>query len=145
METTTRQKTLEELKKDFTIETLENSGLEIYGNLEFAKKFKYSYPSFLNKPILYRNPTSEDAKKYIVELEKYENLKLKRDEEIIKCNEISDYVDSIVAEFIKKQSGLYQIPEKSQSKVWSLAYGKGHSSGYLEVYYNLQDLVELFK
>ena len=46
--------------------------------------------------------------------------------------------------YIREKSGLNDIPEDKRSKVYSLAWDRGHSSGYAEVYNELVSLVDLF-
>lgn len=60
---------------------------------------------------------------------------------------VNDYhaaIDQLIEDYIKSEAGFDRVPEKSRSKVWSKAWSDGHSSGYIEVYYHLCDLVELF-
>ena len=54
-------------------------------------------------------------------------------------------VDALILAFIKKESGLNDIPEQYQNKVFSKAWSDGHSSGYYEVYQQLCELVEIFE
>lgn len=46
---------------------------------------------------------------------------------------------------IHEETGLNNLPENQKQKVWNLAWGYGHSSGYYSVYGYLVDLINLFK
>ena len=54
-------------------------------------------------------------------------------------------VNVLIEGFIKKESGLFDIPEQYQNKVYYRAYSDGHSAGYYEVYQKLCELVEIFE
>jgi hypothetical protein len=96
------------------------------------------------KPVLKNAHTSEDYRRYADDFEVYEmNIK--------HYNAAKVEFDQTIAvlrlelnEYIKEQSGLYDIPTKYQHKVWIKAYQDGHSDGLYSVYNHLVELVGIF-
>lgn len=106
---------------------------------------KVALPSktdFIGKSL---KPSSESLKAYAEAMEKYENYEVAKEEARKIQSEEAINVYEIIVEFIKEKSGLNTIPEKYREKVYRFAYENGHSSGYTEVYYYLQELVEIFE
>ena len=120
-------------------------GFSIDATIEFAKKKYLPYPDKPIKPILKSNSTSKEALEFANKLKDYEeeisSFELKKKEYYDRLNKIN----SIIEEFIKDVSNLNLVPEQYRTKVYFLAYSKGHSSGWNEVYNELVDLVEIFE
>jgi hypothetical protein len=97
------------------------------------------------KPHLSKNVTSEEAFKFANDLKEYEGklVDYKKEKEEYKTQR--NIITSIIVEFIKKESGLYDIPKQYQDKVYYKAYQDGHSDGYYSVYQHLEELVDIFK
>ena len=74
---------------------------------------------------------------YEKDLLTYQNAKEEYQKEINELNEL-------LVEYIKEESGLKNIPEKHQSKVWQYAYDQGHSNGYGEEAKILDELIDIF-
>lgn len=103
------------------------------------------YTSQPKKPTLKNNtPTAEELSTYIEQSKKYdlvlEEFKTKKD--LYESEGLRLY--SLLEEKIKDYSGLNDIPEQYRDKVYRYAYSQGHSSGYVEVYQYLCDLVDIF-
>lgn len=126
-----------------TIEKLEDFN-DVYEAIKWALSLNGEYPSKPKSPILLSKHNSLDVKRYASELEKYEFEIEKYKEELNLFHEKRNSIEDIIILFIKIQSGLNTIPEKSRQKVYDMAYENGHSSGYYQVYQELVDLVELF-
>ena len=54
-------------------------------------------------------------------------------------------IDDMIMDYIKKESGLndLNVSDKVKTNIISKAWCDGHSSGYVEVYYHLVELVEM--
>lgn len=118
----------------------------VFNAVEFVKTL---YPKYPESPIKPKLPTIKSTpaehRQYADDLEKYENLMVtfrkEKDKYQSKVNELNGELEK----FIKEMAGLNSIPEQYRSKVWSLAWEKGHANGYTEVYHELLDLVEIFE
>jgi len=101
------------------------------------------YPEKPRKPVLLTGANSEAIRAYadaFAEFEKkFAEFEAKRSDYYKRKSEIEDQV----VELIKKESGFYSIPEKYQSKVWSLAYSK--NDNHYDTYLFLCDLVDIFE
>jgi len=117
----------------------------VYEVEAYASEKRMPYPDYVPKPIkLPKSHSAKEALEYAQKLAEYEELKKEHD---IKEREASIYnsiIDAVIVEWMKENSGLNDIPEQYRSKVYSLAYERGHSSGYYEVMNNLLDLVHIF-
>lgn len=115
-------------------------------NWQNLKSFEKSLLTIedLEKPFLSRKPTAEEARYYARQLDIYEANKLAIKEQKELTKEIRQKAFEDFENYVKDLAGLFDIPEQYQANVWSLAYQRGHSSGYSEVYTNLVDLVEIF-
>ena len=132
-----------------TIETINSYHVDsgsIYNTIKWAFDSKeVQYPINPTKPHLSPKHTSEDAKQYAINLDKYETIEYpKFREEKAKYQAERNEIESVVIEFIKEESGLNTIPEQYRDKIYSKAYKDGHSGGYYEVYNHLLDLIEIF-
>jgi len=128
-----------------TLQDLINIG-DVYKAIQFADSHKKDYPKMqMESPRLPNKPTAEDYIKYGQELKPYEEAKAKHKEEVDEIRKYNQEISNLIIDFIKDQSGLKDLPEIKQNKVWSKAYEEGRSSGYYEVYNELVDLIELVK
>jgi trehalose-6-phosphate synthase len=121
-------------------------GLSIY---EAEKQIReYLHGLWVSKPKEARlntnKPTKEDienynnsSKQYHLILVDYENKKSFYDSESLRLWDL-------LHEKVKEDSGLNDIPEKYRDKVYSYACREGHSSGYIEIYNILCELVDIF-
>lgn len=126
-----------------TLEKLQKFG-SVSQAIEWAQNQYDTYPKLPAKPILLAKHTSEDVSKYqkdLHEFEKaYDNHKIEKE----KYNTNSNNINNLIVQFIKQEAGLDTIPEQYRDKVYSKAYEDGHSSGYYEIYLNLNSLLEIF-
>ena len=88
--------------------------------------------------------TSEDAKKYAIDLEDYEFQMDVYRELRVECAAHNLAIEQEIESRIKEDSGLNSIPEQYRDKVWSYAWSQGHSAGYHEVQNHLVNLVGIF-
>lgn len=117
----------------------------VYDVIEFAENtFQVEFPARLTKPLLTSNPTSEDAMEFAKKLAEWEVALPVFHADVNQRMDHNQKVDLLIEEYIKRESGFYDIPKRSQSKVWNKAWEDGHSSGYGEVYSHLRELVDLF-
>ena len=84
-------------------------------------------------------------RKHADELEAWEAEMLAYNTSMGKIRMHNMKVDALILAFIKSESGLNDIPEQYQNKVFSKAWSDGHSSGYYEAYQQLCELVEIFE
>jgi glutamate mutase epsilon subunit len=107
--------------------------------------YKHTVNKKPKRPILFNQNSLAEVKKYTESLEQYE-----KDLEVYNRS-YEDYklqnnkIEDLKERYIKEESGLNNIPEKYQSKVYSYAYQRGHYAGYDEVLNYLYDLVEIFE
>jgi hypothetical protein len=118
--------------------------------LETEARDKVVIPEYQSKPMansFYKNrnsPTSKEIKAYAKAVEENEKYGKKRYAAIKKQRSGVPRTGEILEGFIKEKSGLNGIPKQYRDGVYRFAWDKGHSSGYSEVYYYLQELVEIF-
>lgn len=125
------------------IQDLENEG-SVHKAIELAKSTYLPYPERIPKPILSDNKSLAAAKEYFEKMQTYELAKHNYTASINEVKEYNSQVDEIIIAFIKDQSGLLNIPEQYQTKVYERAWSEGHSNGHYEVYTNLCNLVDIF-
>lgn len=101
-------------------------------------------PHYKSKPLPPNEHTSESILNYSKELEEWEKYKEEKNKTLVLHKEFQIKVSDLLDEYIKEMSGLNDIPEKYRDKVYDRAWEDGHSDGYLQVYYELVDLVEIF-
>lgn len=89
--------------------------------------------------------TLTEYQEYTNPLAVYENNKNKYNKESTEVLEYNNSILNKIEELIKFDVKLNKLPPKTAAKVWNHAWESGHSSGYLEVYYHLQELMELFE
>lgn len=99
------------------------------------------------KPILKDNHTSKDVEEYLKLLKEYESNDYDSSiKEIYNLRELIQFLDDTLMREAENFSDFYTIvPVKYQNKVKSLAWERGHSSGYSEYYNQLCSLVEIFE
>jgi len=124
---------------------------ELYGDncIKAEKHIKELYPEYPSRPpyptLNVVRPTSEQALKYAQDLAKYEDAILQYKSKKAEYDAQYNILNTILEQYIWNISGLTKlVPEDRQRKVWNLAWEKGHSNGYYEVYLELCQLVELF-
>jgi hypothetical protein len=126
--------------------TLEN--LQYFGNvsdaIQFAQNTKLEYPARVSKPVLKDTNNVEALMTHVEALKQYDIEKAKYDIELKAYNDGKNATNNVIVEFIKDESGLNNIPEQYQDKVWYKAWRDGHSDGYYSVYQELLDLVDIF-
>ncbi len=91
------------------------------------------------KPILNsKSPTIEELEVYRNQLKDYN----KQEKSLISQldNKIS-IIDNEIEELIKKEAGLYSIPEMYRDNAYQYAYNKGHSNGWYEIFCELYTIV----
>lgn len=115
----------------------------VYDAIHWALNQGLEFPKTPKKPIA-NITNSFNAKQYAIELEEYEKKCAEYDVRFSEYKKVKIEIENIIVEFIKKMSGLNDIPEQYRDKVYSKAYEYGHSSGLSEVYNTLLDLVEIF-
>ena len=102
------------------------------------------------KPVKPRPPSStakpEDFRKYADEFEVFEKKMVDYRVEYNKSVEWDKSLNSQLIDIVKSYSGLnsLDIPDWQKNKLYSYAYKSGHSSGIVEVYYYLLDIIDLF-
>ena len=100
----------------------------------------------ISKPVLKDNHTSKDVEEYLILLKEYEKKSENFSKEIDELTKVTEFINDTLKIEAEKFACLDSIvPIKYQSKVKSLAWERGHSSGYSEYYIQLLSLVEIFK
>lgn len=118
--------------------------------LEMEARNKVIIPEYKSKPStskFYKNsnsPKSKEIRAYADVIEEHEKYNRRRELATKKQREGVPRTEDILEGFIREKSGLNGIPKQYRDKVYRFAWDKGHSSGYSEVYYYLQELVEIF-
>ena len=137
--------TKEELLTSLCIDLYRDSVYNIFekldnykSNLDYPRKPKFPKLLSTSPSIQEIESYKQDMSSYEIDLEKYVQDKIVYDN-------ISNTIVSLKEEIIREESGLNKIPEQYRDKVYDVAYRSGHSSGYLEVYNKLVDLVEIFE
>ena len=104
-------------------------------------KNKVEYPSKPVKPRLGKNATSVEAKVYAEALESWEkNMEDWRDK-IKEYRKIDNQLYMLFKRDALDDTGLTNHPKAE--KAWEMAWDRGHSSGYYEVYQQLCELSDL--
>jgi hypothetical protein len=100
----------------------------------------------ISKPVLKDNHTSKDVDEYLILLKEYEKKSENFSKEFDELTKVTEFINDtlkIEAEHFACLDSI--VPIKYQSKVKSLAWERGHSSGYSEYYIQLLSLVEIFE
>jgi len=119
-------------------------GEPVWKNIEYAQSFRSQYPYKPVRPVLSQNHTAQEATEYANKMSIYESLMSEYKNTLNQCTEENNRINSIIESYIKEESGLNSLPEKTKRKLWDKAWSDGHSNGYSEVYNCLCSLVELF-
>lgn len=128
----------------FTVEYLKKNFDSVHKAYEYFRTLQKSY-KHITRPISPNsNASSSVYLDYANKLIEYEKQKEINDKEIKEIRLYNDNLDSIFEEYIKDMAGLNTIPEQYKSKVYSLAYSNGHSGGYVKIYNELLNLIEIF-
>ena len=110
---------------------------------EIHSRMKPEWVSPPSRPRLKSNPTTEEARSYVVEMEQYESSKAEYDVE----REVYDKLDvehhNNMVDLLWYIVG--DVPEQYKDKVFSKAWSDGHSSGWSEILNELYGLVEIFR
>jgi len=119
--------------------------------LEKEAREKVEVPEYKSKPTssgFYKksnSPTPSELRAYADAVEEYEKYNRKREAASKKQRDAVPNTGELLEGFIRHASGLNDIPKQYQDKVYRIAWDRGHSSGYSEVYYYLVELVEIFQ
>lgn len=124
-------------------EVFENDGTE--AGIIYAFKQIPKYPTQPSKPFLATKHNSDQLAEYVqqfklweTEMEKY---KISKEE----YNNKKQAIDQEIENGLKTNTGFYQVvPEQYQNKVWAKAWRDGHSEGWNNVEYHLNNLIEIF-
>lgn len=128
---------------ELTLETIKSWNADVSNTLEMIKEFEPPYPQRPSKPMLNSKHSTEEVLEYAKKLENYDKdfEKYKLDKSFY--DELQSRLNSLREEFIKDYVGFYEnVPKDKQDKVWWKAWEDG--SGWNDVYYQLDSLVELF-
>ena len=132
-------------KEKITVQSLIQLGLPVYDAIKLAQEnFYLKNPSKPLKPILNRNHNEIDLIAYNDAFSLYTKLHNQYVIDYKNTDIRNREVDNAIEEYIKEESGLFNLTDKQQIKVWDKAWSDGHSEGYYRVYQELVELVELF-
>lgn len=97
------------------------------------------------KPILSKNPTAEDAQVFAAQMAQYEEDLVGWETIEAENAKWNEEIENMVADFIREESGLnhLRVSDKVKINMWKKAWDDGHSSGYVQIYYELCELVEM--
>jgi Zn-dependent oligopeptidase len=126
-----------------TLKDLQEYG-SVFNAIQFAQNTNIAYPARVTKPILKNSNDVEKLMAHVEALKQYEIDKMVFDTELDCYNNVRIHNNTIVEEYIKDESGLNNIPEQYQEKVFNKAWSDGHSDGYYSVYQELCNLVDIF-
>lgn len=123
------------------IETINGS---IIDTICAANTLMVAHPDRPAKPKLLEL-TAAAARKFAAEYEAWE-----RDMEDYKIaigliRDHNSAVESLIEDYIRRESGLTEIPAQYQDNVWKYAWRESHSGGFYEVFMTLCELVGIFE
>jgi hypothetical protein len=145
-------KTLEELlavKEKYYLST--HDVMKRIRELEIEARDKVVVPEYKTKPRtsdFYKksnDPTPKELRAYADAVEGHQKYEKSRERAQKKQRNATPNTGNLLEQFIRHESGLVNIPKQYQDKTYRFAWDKGHSSGYSEVFYYLQELVEIFE
>lgn len=116
-------------------------GLTVHEAVEEARKLYLPYPNRVPREFKQTGLTPGEYKEAY---EAWEKARTEYEKAMASYEKRYSEVNDALEDLIKTEAGFEKVPEASRGKVWALAWENGHSSGYLEVYYQLIDLVALF-
>lgn len=96
------------------------------------------------KPYVGAAKTSAELLAAAHKMAAYEKEKAEYDEQSKQCKIHNTTIEVLVRQLVGYEACIEIVPEKYRDKLWNLATSNGLSSGYHEVYYNLEKLVEIF-
>lgn len=118
--------------------------IEILSILEAAKISTYEYrPVKPSSKLAEHTPAGLRA--LADEIDAYETEKAEFDYWADAARTFNAAVDQKIEDTIKRDAGLYEIPEQYRGKVWNKAWQDGHSGGWGEVFNCLCELVDIFE
>lgn len=103
------------------------------------------YPEKPHKPVLYSSHDSKRIRAHADAFAEYEVKFVEFEAQRIDYYKRQSEIEHEIKALITHESGLSDIPIQYRTKVWDVAWEKGHSSGYYEVYQWLCRLVEIFE
>lgn len=129
-----------------TIEQLQNTTPDVRTAIGILQDYRV-YPIKPTKPlsVMFPKMTSAELHEKANELANWEKAMEEYADQAAQCTLHNMKVDELINEYISIESGLRNIPEQYQNKVFSKAWADGHSNGYYEVYGHLCELVDIFK
>ena len=119
--------------------------------LENIERDKVEIPEYKLRPSKHdfignsHSPKSKELRAYADAVEEYEKHEKKIRRAHQKQRNATPNSGELLIGLIKHESGLKDIPEKYQDKVYNYAYEQGHANGFHEVYNYLQELVNIFE
>lgn len=114
--------------------------------LKREEREKAEIPPYKSKPKNNNAKTPAELRALADEIEEWERYEKKRNAAIRKSDRDEANISELIEEFVKVDSGLTTVvPEKYRDKIYRIAWDRGHSSGYSEVYNYLIELVEVFE
>lgn len=119
-------------------------GNSVTARLEEARKHLRQYDFKPKRPLLSREPGSDEARKYADLMDQWERDLEAWNKAVESLKKHNSMIESAMGEYVKREGGLDQVPEQYRAKVWAKSYEDGHSGGWSEVYCQLQGLVEIF-
>ncbi len=119
-------------------------GGDVQKAIDTIKAKELEWPKSPKKPYLKNQHNATDVFEYAKELSNYEKDKKIYDLGLKDVQEYNNKLECVLVEYIQEEAGLNNLPKDKRSKVWNLAWERGHASGFYEVYQNLVDLVDLF-
>ena len=101
------------------------------------------WTEYPKRPDIDVNSTAKDIINLAEKMAKYES-----DLAICRINEKdvnahNTKVNLLIEQFIKDEIGFEDIPDQYQQRIWEYAWSR--SKGYLEMYYSMINLVDIFK
>ncbi len=132
---------------EVTLEKLQEiSGMKSVSNAIEWATYKYGeYPKRPIKPMLKKDASSNEVFEYGEQLKNWELGLVIYKEQVETYNVNKNEIDSIIKEFIMDVAGISIVPQQYRNKVYSKAYDNGHSSGFYEIYLELNSLIEIFE
>lgn len=97
------------------------------------------YPSLIKKPMLQRNATAEQHRKYADELEDYE---VRNDKRRMLVKQYNDACNERMEEFKTRLMHDYDVSREQLDLIWQRAWESGHSAGLQEVYHYFDEYYE---
>ncbi len=98
----------------------------------------------IKRPILVSNPTSDQAIEYGLALKIYEGTMEKYKEILADYKIYETKMNTLLEYYITDAADLNSVPDIYRSKLYRMAYQRGHSSGMYSVFQELVELVDIF-